>query len=681
MELCKFGFPIILQNTIMRKYFLLLLTCNVILNVQAQTKRALSPADVFRFQDVTAPQVSPDGNWVAYVLTSVDSTKDKRDDNIWMISWDGKQNIQLTNSNGDESSPKFSPDGKYISFLSSRKSTDDNEDKDELTQLWLLDRRGGEGKKMTDVKGDIEDYVWSPDGTKVLLVMKDQDFSDTASSEVRKPYAMDRYHFKQDYIGYLDRRATHLYLFDITSKQTDTLTTGIYDETEPAINKNGTQIVFTSNRTEDPDKNENTDIYVMDAKPGAAMKKLTTWAGEDHDPAFSPDGNTIAYLQSSSNEKFTMYGQDILATISKDGGEPRLLSKAADRPVTAMRWSKDGYYIACLMEDDRQSNVVTYNVRTGNTTKLSTGDRATFGLELNPANGSWLALMSEPHLPFELFTIENGNTKRLTYTQDAFLAPLQLPTVEGFKSKSKDGTIVSGILYKPANAEAGKKLPLVLYVHGGPVGQDDYEFDIIPQIIASNGYAVAQVNYRGSSGRGVDFTRAIYADWGNKEVMDLVGAADYLIAQGIADETRMGIGGWSYGGILTDYTIATDTRFKAGCSGAGSALQLSMYGVDQYVTQYETELGVPWKNLEKWLKVSYPFLKADKIKTPTLFMADEKDFNVPTVGAEQMYQALKSNGVPTQLVIYPGQHHGLSTPSYQIDRYTRYLEWFGKYLK
>ncbi|HRH59863.1 MAG TPA: prolyl oligopeptidase family serine peptidase, partial [Chitinophagaceae bacterium] len=163
--------------------------------------------------------------------------------------------------------------------------------------------------------------------------------------------------------------------------------------------------------------------------------------------------------------------------------------------------------------------------------------------------------------------------------------------------------------------------------------------------------------------------------------MDILGAADYLIAQGIADKDKIGIGGWSYGGILTDYCIASDTRFKAACSGAGSAMQLSMYGVDEYVLQYETELGQPWKNLNKWLQVSYPFLKADKIKTPTLFMACEKDFNVPTPGAEQMYQALRSNNVPSQLVIYPGQHHGISTPSYQADRYARYIEWFGKYLK
>ncbi|MDQ6904593.1 MAG: prolyl oligopeptidase family serine peptidase, partial [Bacteroidota bacterium] len=166
-----------------------------------------------------------------------------------------------------------------------------------------------------------------------------------------------------------------------------------------------------------------------------------------------------------------------------------------------------------------------------------------------------------------------------------------------------------------------------------------------------------------------------------KEGQDIIGAADYLIEKGIADSARMGIGGWSYGGILTDYTIATDTRFKAAASGAGSALQFSMYGVDQYVTQNETELGAPWKNLDKWIKISYPFFHVDKIKTPTLFMASQQDFNVPSAGAEQMYQAFRSVGTPAKLIIYPGQFHGITVPSYLVDRLQRYLEWFGKYLQ
>jgi dipeptidyl aminopeptidase/acylaminoacyl peptidase len=280
-----------------------------------------------------------------------------------------------------------------------------------------------------------------------------------------------------------------------------------------------------------------------------------------------------------------------------------------------------------------------------------------------------------------VYRLSNINPIRITHVQDSFLAPLNTAKVEGFKSKSKDGTIVSGILYTPYNSAINKKLPLILFIHGGPVAQDEYEFDFERQILSAGGYAVAAVNYRGSNGRGVDFTRSIFADWGNKEVMDIRGVADYLIAEGIADSAKMGIAGWSYGGILTDYTIATDTRFKAASSGAGSALQLSMYGVDEYVNQYNNELGTPWTHLDKWLKLSYPFLKADRIHTPTLFMASQSDFNVPAVGAEQMYQALRTIGIPTQLVIYPSQFHEITVPSYLVDRFQRWIKWFDKYLK
>jgi len=331
------------------------------------------------------------------------------------------------------------------------------------------------------------------------------------------------------------------------------------------------------------------------------------------------------------------------------------------------------------MEDDRQCNVVSFAVPGGQATKITEGDKSFADLEMQ--NGHWVTTMSDPQTPLEIYALEKNNLRRLTNVQDSFLAPLQLAAVEGFKSKSKDGTIVSGLLYRPANATKGQKLPLILFIHGGPVSQDEFEFDLTRQIYASAGYAVAAVNYRGSSGRGIAYTESIFGDWGNKEVIDIVGAANYLIKEGIADENNMGIAGWSYGGISTNYTIASDQRFKAAVSGAGSSLQLSMYGSDQYISQYENELGVPWKNLDKWLKVSYPFLHADKIKTPTLFMASQNDFNVPVVGAEQMYQALRSMGVPTELVIYPNQNHGLVVPSYLKFRYEKHLAWFNKYLK
>jgi dipeptidyl aminopeptidase/acylaminoacyl peptidase len=199
-------------------------------------------------------------------------------------------------------------------------------------------------------------------------------------------------------------------------------------------------------------------------------------------------------------------------------------------------------------------------------------------------------------------------------------------------------------------------------------------------MFAAKGFVVLRVNYRGGSGRGLQFAKAITADWGHKEVEDLLAGVDYLVARGTADKERLGVGGWSYGGILTDYTIASDRRFKVAISGAGSGNQLSTYGSDEYVLQYNNELGPPWNDTALWLKVSYPFFHADRIHTPTLFMGGEKDFNVPITGSEQMYQSLRTLGVPAELVIYPGQHHVFTRPSYLKDMAERMSAWLDRYL-
>lgn len=641
-------------------------------HAQSTSKRGLKPSDVYRLQSLSDPQISPEGNWVSYTLSSVDSVKNKRNADIWMISWDSKESIQLTNSPDGESQARWSPDGKFLSFVSSRNGLTSS-------QIWLMDRRGGEAKQLTDLKkGSLMDYAWSPDSKKIALVIKTP--SDTSKNKAPKPIVLDRFQFKQDVEGYLTKSPVHLYLYDIATKKLDTLTRGDYDETSPKWSPDGSTIAFISNRTEDPDRNSNSDIWLIEAKPNAKMKQLTTWAGRDFGMDWSPDGKQLTYLRSTSNENYIMYDQSVLCVVSKEGGEPKLLSKTLDRPVTAPRWAKDGLSILALIADDRTKYVAQFNATDGKMTKIMAGNRSFGTLERHPS-GSFLTTMSDPQTPSEIYALENTSLRRLTKHHDDFLAPLSLATVEGFSSKSKDGTTVSNILYRPAGASKNEKLPTIFMIHGGPVAQDEFSFDLTRQMLASAGYAVVAVNYRGSSGRGLDFCKAIWADWGNKEVMDILGAADYVVQNGIADPDKLGIGGWSYGGILTDYTIASDTRFKAASSGAGVAMISSLYGVDQYILQYENELGSPWKNFDKYVALSYPFLKADRIKTPTQFMVGESDFNVPSVGSEQMYQAFKSLGIPTELIIYPGQFHGISNPSFQKDRFERYIKWFNKYLK
>ena len=637
----------------------------------ATAQRAIRPSDIYRLKSVSDPQVSPDGKWVAYVLSTPDSAKDKSDADIWMINWEGTESVKLTASPDGESRPRWSPDGKYLTFLSSRYDT-------KSSQLWKMDRRGGEAEKLTELKYSIGDYVWSPDAKRIVLVIQDQESSDEADKKKStKPIMIDRYHFKSDEGGYLERKRNHLYVFDVQTKKLDTLTRGDFDEANPIWSPDSKKIAFVSNRTTDADRNGNSDIWVMEAKKGTAMKQLTTWQDADINPAWSPDGKFIAYLKSQTPE-YEIYDQPQLALIPAEGGAPKILNPKLDRDVSAPRWSADSKSIKVVVDDDRRSHVTSFDLE-GNGKVITSGDR-TFNSLQRGTNENWVALSTDPFTPNEIYVIENGATRRLTHIHDDFLKPLALASAEGFTSKSKDGTTVNSLLYWPANQPKTKKLPMILWIHGGPTAQDDFGFDFTQQTLAAKGFAVASVNYRGSSGRGMAFSKAISADWGNKEVMDLIGAVDYLISTGKVDADKLAIGGWSYGGILTDYVTATDPRFKAATSGAGSALQLSMYGSDQYTLQYETELGVPWKNIDKWMKVSYPFLNVEKIKTPTLYMVGEKDFNVPAAGGEQMYQALKTLGVPTQFVIYPGQHHGISVPSYQKDRLTRYLDWYGKYL-
>ena len=657
-------------------------------------KRPLAPDDVYNVRDVRDPQRSPDGKWVAYVVSRAIKDGDKNDTDIWMASWDGKEDIQVTSSAEGESQPRWSPDNKYLSFVSSRQGAKGG-------QLWLLNRAGGEAVKVSDVKGGVSEYAWAPDGKRLVFIVSEpdprdpkDDDKDADKKKTPPPIVIDRYQFKQDVSGYLRNARTHLYLFDVASKKAEALTSGIlYDETAPVWSPDGTQIAFVSKRgTGDIDRHDNTDVWVIDAKPGAQPRQVTTSTASDEGPlSWSPDGKQIAYVN-GEELKYSAYNQNKLTIISVAGGQARTIAGSLDRPVRTPIWSKDGSSLTFIVVDDRSQYPARIALSaagsakaagdgSGRVERLVTAKGVVGNLSAGAPDGAFAVLASTDIEPPEVAALENGKLRRLSHQNDEWLSKVMLGTTEDFTSTSSDGTEVHGLIVKPATYQPGRKYPTLLRIHGGPNGQDEHSFSFERELLAANGYVVVAVNYRGSNGRGSAYQKSIFADWGDKEVIDLLGAMDYVQKIGLADPDRLGIGGWSYGGILTDYTIATDGRFKAATSGAGSALQLSMYGVDEYITQYENEIGPPWKSQDLWIKISYPFFHADRIKTPTLFLGGDKDFNVPLVGGEQMYQALKSLGVDTQLVIYPGQFHGITTPTYKIDRYQRYVDWYDKYLK
>jgi dipeptidyl aminopeptidase/acylaminoacyl peptidase len=660
---------------------------------QAQSKRSLTLDDHSRILAVADPQRSPDGAWVAYTVTAIDAEKDRRNTDIWMVKWDGSEQLQLTSSPDNESSPRWSPDNKYLAFIASRGTEDE---KKRGGQIWLLNRAGGEAQRISDRKGGVSDIQWSPDSTRIAFTADDEDPAsepekmDGWKRKTAPPIVIDRYHFKQDREGYLKQLYTHIGVFDLAARTAKMITTGNTDDRSPSWSPDGKQIAFLSKRGHaDPDRTSNEDLWAVEAREGAEPRQITnTPEGEGGRPAWSPDGSRIAVTigDTDRNGAYSMSKLVVVpASFPASAGpaaKPPIYMPSLDRAVSNLAWSADGQQISFLLQDDRTNQLATVPAESPNSTPTRrTNGRRVISSPSPGKDGNFAVLAAEATRMNEVYALEGSSLRQLTKHNDPLLSEVQLATTEDFQSKSKDGTEVHGLIVKPPNYKAGTKYPTLLIVHGGPNGQDQHAFSFDREFLAANGYVVLAVNYRGSSGRGNLYQKAIYADWGNLEVMDLHGAVDEAVRQGIADPNRLGIGGWSYGGISTDAAIATDTRFKAAVSGAGVALYMSLYGVDQYVIQYDQELGQPWKNKEAWMKMSHAFFNADKIKTPTLYMGGEKDFNVPIAGGEQMYQALRSLGVDTQLVIYPGQFHGLTMPSYERDRLQRYLNWFNKYLQ
>ena len=644
----------------------------------APKKRAITLDDLARFQRVGAPVVSPEGDWVVYTVSQTDTKEDKGQTHLWMVKWDGSARLQLTFGKEGASAPRFSPDGRYISFLSSRPGPAKD------TQIWLLDRRGGEAEQLTAITDqEIESYSWSPDSKKLLLSLHPKAEPDAEEGKPPvppKPIVIDRYHFKQDIQGYLrDDAFDSLYLYDLATKKAEKLTTTKNVEEDDGVwSPDGAWIAFVSNQDPDPDRSINTDVFVVAAKPGSAARKLTTWPGRDGGHlAWSPDSKSIAYTQGAKLE-FEEYSQARPAVVTLEGKVSYPAAKL-DRGVREPIYSPDGH-LSYLVGDDRNQYPAEVELSGDGDKRLLMQQGAVNGWD--QAAGHTAVLYTNDSTPAEVYALENGALRKLTTHNDALMAELNIVPTEDIEFKSKDGTDVHGLLTRPTDFKGGTPVPMILYIHGGPNGQDEHSFDFLRQWVATKGYAELNVNYRGGSGRGQDYSKAIAADWGDKEVQDLLAGVDKVIAMGVADPNRLAVTGWSYGGILTDYTVASTDRFKAAISGAGVANPMSFYGVDQYILQYDNELGPPWKNPQLYAKLSYPFLEIDKrIHTPMMFMGGTSDMNVPLLGGEQMYQALRSLGRPTELVVYPGQFHGFTRPSYIRDRYERWLAWWDKYLK
>jgi dipeptidyl aminopeptidase/acylaminoacyl peptidase len=704
--------------------------------------RVLMPDDVYALKSVGDPRLSPDGRFVAYTVKSYERKEDGADTDVYMVPFGGGEPLRLTASPKPETAPRFSPDGRYLAFLSGREG--------KKTQVWLLPRAGGEAVQLTHYEADVQSLAWSPDGKRLALIVGDVDPDDPDTADAAhptdavgganvanagnpasaanaaspagtppavttpggvaappeasprsaskpedaaktpKPIVITRRQFKRDVEGYLREVRNHLYVFDLATRTSEQITSGPYDDDDPAWSPDGGRLLFTSNRTADPDANQNTDVFVVAARPGQTPQNLSASSlGGDGEATWSPDGKWVAFV-AGSDPKDMWYGPNCLAVVPATGGAPRFLTRELDRNVRSPRFSADGRTLLFLVEEEGNSHLARVGVAGGSGGKVERvigGERDLLSFDVDP-KGDVVVLASAPDLPGEVFALAGSGLTQLTHANDAVLAGIRLGKVERYRAKSADGTMIDAFLTHPPTATtattaataAGARLPTILRIHGGPASQYSTAFNFEWQVLAAEGFAVVAANPRGSTGYGRDFARAIWADWGNKDSQDVLAAVDQAIAMGVADPDRLGVGGWSYGGILTDHVLIRTTRFKAAISGASEVNYLANYGTDQYQYEWETELGLPWKNTELWMHLS-PWYQVEKITTPTLLLCGSDDMNVPLLNSEQFYQALRRLGRDTELIIYPGQHHGLTKPSYIKDRYERYIAWYDKYLQ
>ena len=634
--------------------------------------------DLYQLKEISSIDVSHSAEQIAYSVSSVDEKKDRYRNDIWLLDINKNKEKILLKGNPWVGKTKFSPDDTLLGYLAPGRGR-----YSEYQQIWTINTKYSRKRQLTKLNANISDFEWSPDGTQMVFVAESRVVDKETDIQTPKPIVIDRYYFKEDGKEFLGDERQHLHLLDIKSKTTKQLTKGTSNEILPSWSPDGKKVAYVT-KTGEMDRTDNYDVYVLEIDSANNPIQLTTNLGSDSSssrPQWSPDGKKIAYLH-GGDPALVWYALQELAVIDLDTKTNSILTKELDRNASSPQWSDDGQNIYFVIEDNMKSQLAKYSLKEKKIEKIIPSNYyiAEWAKNYVVRNGKIGLILSNTNSPDEVFFYDENNLSQQSNHNSELLSSRQILKTETISFTAADGEELFGMMIKPNNFDPSKQYPLIIRMHGGPVSQYGLYFNYDWQLFAANGYVVMAINPRGSSGRGLNFQKMIFADWGNVDADDISQLADYAISLGYVDENRLGLGGWSYGGMLTNYVIAKDPRFKAATSGAGISNILSGFGDDQYIRDYIAEIGTPWDNTETWLKVSHPFLNANNIVTPTLFLVGEKDYNVPLIGSEQMYQALRHLNIPTELIVYPGEYHSFSTPSYNKDVLERYLAWYDKYL-
>jgi dipeptidyl aminopeptidase/acylaminoacyl peptidase len=659
--------------------------------------RGITPDDYYSFEFASDPNISPDGKLVAYVLTKIDRTQNRRTSTIWMAATDqNRAPWQFTTSPQSATSPRWSPDGKSLAFLSARPATESigapaaqaatpgSAPGEALrNQVYLLSMNGGEARRLTNLKNGAGVFRWSPDGARLVVVGRTGP-SDTRTeskdrSDVRH-YKSTSYKFNDS--GWFDDRRAHLWVVELKSGSATQVTEGDnWNDSDPQWSPDGARIAFVSNRTgKEYEENRNTDVWVISAA-GGTPAKISDHDEADNSPRWSPDGKTIAYvgeLHQSDHPKIW------LAPASN--GASVLAANGLDLIPGGLEWSDDGRSLYFETGVKGENHLFRVDVTEKSISQVTAGPRAVRAVDFNFNMKTMVYLSNDfKHLDDVYVSDLNGrNERRLTNLNEGLWKQLQLADVERFIYKSADDWDVDGFLVKPINWEGGKKYPVILSVHGGPAGQYGVDWYHEFQVYAARGYAVVFTNPRGSTGYGQKFERGIFGEWGGKDYQDVMNGLDAALQKyPWLDGEHMGVTGGSYGGYMTNWIVGHTNRFKAAVTLRSLSNFISDDGTRDGAYGHTTDFGGDiFQKFDLYWDRS-PLKYAKNVKTPTLILHSDNDFRVPIEQGEQWYRALKHFGVTTEIVMFPRENHNLTRtgePKHLIESLNWQLYWFDRFV-
>ncbi len=615
-------------------------------------KRSLTPETFLELRNLRDPQFSPDGSRVAFVVSDP-LTGEKRTQHIWLYDKTDNTARQLTFSAKSESWPRWSPDGKTLAFLSSR---------GDEQHIYLLRMAGGEGVPLTKGKAGVSAFAWSPDGKSIAFIAPDpkSDADEKKQKDKDDARVVDK-----------DDKQPRLRLIDLATKSERALTPESWKIESLAWMPDGQSIVVEATSKPASDQFVN-GVYTVWLRGG--MEELRAPHGPIGDVKVSPSGKLVSFAGARED------GPDPhdLWLMGSDGSAPRNLTGASlDRAIEGYHWTKEGELYLVYAEGFR-NKLASY---TGNAERKDLPDPPVNPGEFAVSSTGEIAFVGQSATaPQELwFRNAQGEAHQVTHLNDA-LKSLGLITPEFYKYKSFDGVQIEAALLRPSGYDAKSKLPTVILVHGGPTGNWRDSVEAWGQLLVARGYLVMYPNVRGSTGYGEKFVEMNRADWGGGDFKDVMAGVDDLVAKGFADPARLGIGGWSYGGYMSEWGVTQTDRFKAAVSGAGMANLISEFGTENGPAYDEWFFGTPYEHPERFLNSS-PFIYIKNAKTPTLILQGEADPVDPIGQSQELYRGLKRYGVDAELVLYPREPHGFQEAKHRTDVLTRMLAWFDKYLK